>query len=196
MTVMTRPSVVPYIATWSDEQQLSPDPVLGTGEITFPQGTTPLDRDSGGALWMRRQWRAGSGRPEFGRVHPQRQKRAMRRLLCQVCGEPAEEAGQGCLWLLDDHRSDWAGWPEGLMTTYPPVCLPCARVAVRECPQLSAGHIAVRADSEVCGVYGNRYWADGSPPLQGVVEYDDPAIRWVLASQLVRSLTWCTPVDL
>lgn len=118
----------------------------------------------------------------------------MCRLLCQVCGGSADQDAQGMLWLLEDHRTDWDGWPNGLLTTHPPVCAPCARDAVCACPNLLWGCVAVRVGSSaVSGIYGVRH-LPGSPLTPGVVEYGDPAGRWVLASQLVRSLSDCTVV--
>ncbi|GAA2945842.1 MULTISPECIES: hypothetical protein [Streptomyces] len=195
MTCPVRPSVVPYIAAWSTEEQVSPDPVRAD-RLRFPGEPDGLAQ--GEPLWLRRALRQGHGRPLYGRVHPQRQRRAMRALLCQVCGGPADRDERGWLWLLPDGRADWAGWPDGLMTVFPPVCGPCAPVALRECPQLAAGCVAVRVGrSEVCGVYGARYWPDPQvPPTVGVVEDDDPGVRWVLATQLLRSLSWCTVVEL
>ncbi|MFE7330832.1 hypothetical protein ACFU8W_39020 [Streptomyces sp. NPDC057565] len=189
-----RPLVVPYIASWSAEQARSPVVIGPRGGITY-QDEGPYDRDADGYLWLRAPAKQGCGRPEFGRVHPLRQRRVMRRLLCQVCGGPADQDERGTLWLLEDHRTDWEGWPNGLLTTHPPVCVPCAREAVRSCPNLRSGCVAVRVgSSDVSGIYGVRY-LPGSPMTSGVVEYGDPAGRWVLASQLVRGLSDCT-VDL
>lgn len=198
MTV-PRSLVVPHITSWSEEQGRPTRLVVGPrGGIAYPD-ETPYDRDADGILWLRTLINTGGGRPDFGRVHPLRQRWVMRRLLCQVCGGPADKDERGTLWLLEDHRADWDGWPNGLLTAHPPVCVPCAREAVRFCPNLLAGHVAVRVGaSQVCGVYGVRY-LPGRPhlvpsPTATVVEYGDPAGRWVLASQLVRALSDCTVV--
>lgn len=163
---------------------------------------TPDDRDQHGVLWNGRAVRRRTGRPEYGSVHPARQRVAMQHLLCQVCGNAAEQDARGVLWLIEDNRADWSGWPEGLLTTHPPVCLPCAVEAAQSCPHLIERSIAVRVrGSEVCAVHG-RLWlpsAFGVPvrgASKGVVTYGTPAARWVLAGQLVRSLHDCTVVDL
>lgn len=188
-----RPLVVPYIASWSQEQARSPVVIGPRGGIAY-QDEGPYDRDADGYLWLRAPAKQGCGRPEFGRVHPLRQRRVMRRLLCQVCGGSADQNERGTLWLLEDHRADWEGWPNGLLTTHPPVCTPCAGEAVRSCPNLLGRCVAVRVgSSEVSGIYGVRH-LPGGPLTPGVVEYGDPAGRWVLASQLVRSLSDCTVV--
>ena len=153
-----RPDVVPYITAWSAEHLARPVVVAVPGVGLGLQGEIPHDRDADGVLWARMTLQRGCGRPEFGRVHPARQRRAMRRLLCQVCGESADRTGEGVLWLLKEDRGDWPGWPEGMAATHPPVCLGRARAAGRRCPHLATGFVAVRvADSERCGVYGTLY---------------------------------------
>lgn len=130
-------------------------------------------------------------------MHPLRQRRAMRRLLCQVCGGPADRNEHGVLWLLRDHHDDWPNWPEGMANTYPPVCLPCARASIRECPALRRGYVAVRArHCPIVGVYGIRHALAGSlatPSGGTIATYEDPGIDWTLATQLVRSLHDCRP---
>jgi hypothetical protein len=191
---------VPYITTWSTEQPIATTlierPWSGIGYADEILG----DRDENGVLWQRMTSAPGQGRPLFGKVHPLRQRRAMRRLLCGVCGGPPDRTDAGVLWLLRDYRDDWPGWPERMAAVEPPVCLPCARVSVRACPALRRGHVAVRVGrSTVEGVYGIRYHVGQPFPASAddaVVTFDDPAIRWTRASQLVRELTDCTIVSL
>lgn len=195
-----RPSTVPYIAAWSDEAVEAPSILFGgLGGIRYA-GETPADRDDRRLLLQRRLDRPGAGRPQYGIVHTGRQFRAMQELLCQVCSEPADQDDRGTLWLLDDNRADWSGWPNDLLTTYPPVCLPCARLAAEVCPHLAGGSLAVRVgSSDICAAYGQQYLAGPICPLPaavGVVPLDAPAIRWTVASQLVRGLSDCTIVDL
>jgi hypothetical protein len=192
--------IVPYITSWTGELAL-PEQVIGHGlsGIGFAD-ERPRDRDDHDVLWTRRQSRPGTGRPEFRRVHPTRQRRAMRRLLCQVCARPADRNFDGMLFLLTDDRDDWPDWPEGMANTFPPVCLRCARLSINACPALRKGYVAVRARHfPYAGVHGTRY-VPGQPdpiPIDGaVVTYDEFAIRWTCASQLVRTLHDCTIVDL
>ncbi|MFE1959889.1 hypothetical protein [Streptomyces sp. NPDC059479] len=195
-----RPETVPYITAWSAERAPAPI-VTGRPRVGVAYEDEDLfDRDGEGVLWTRALSRPGQGRPVFGDVHPLRQRRAMRRLLCQVCGGPADRNEQGVLWLLGDHREDWPGWPENMAATHPPVCLPCAGQSVQACPHLGRGFAAVRVRSpRVSGVYGARYHPanpfDG--PVEDVVKaYGDCGIRWVVASQLAMELRDCTFVDL
>ncbi|WP_330349687.1 hypothetical protein [Streptomyces sp. NBC_00582] len=197
-----RPDVVPFIAAWSGEPRLRRNVVYAArGGVAFAD-ETPEDRDQFGVLWNSRAMAPGTGRPRYGEVHPDRQCEAMRYLLCQVCGRPADRDRRGVLWLLEDNRADWDGWPNDLLTVHPPICLPCAGKAVEMCPHLVDSNVAVRVHaSEVCGVYG-RVWAPsafGYPVRTAnadVVAYGTAAARWVLAGQLVRSLHGCTIVDL
>lgn len=183
---------VPYITTWSEERPL-PATVIEHPRLGISYADETLgDRDENGVLWQRMPSRPGHGRPQFGKVHPLRQRRAMRRLLCGICGGPADRTEAGVLWLIRDFRGDWPDWPEGMAATEPPVCRPCARISVRACPALRAGYVAARiGDSRVAGVYGIRYQSDGVADDANVA-FEDPGIRWTRAAQLIRELRDCT----
>jgi len=197
---LRRPDVVPYIVAWSAERSIRPQVVTLPGRGIGYLDEVPHDRDSDGVLWTRMTLQQGRGRPEFGRVHPGRQRRVMRRLLCQICAQPADRTEDGVLWLLKDARDDWPGWPEGLAATHPPVCLPCARASVRLCPHLRGGFVAVRVkDFQVHGVYGSLY-QPGSSPLRptadAIAAAHEARARWILATQMIRVLRGCVSVDL
>jgi len=189
-----RQIVVPYITAWTEEKD--PPVVLVErpgGGIAY-RDETLADRDHNGVLWFRTPFRPGQGRPDFGRVHPVRQRRAMQRLLCQVCAGPANTTEDGVLWLLKDHREDWPMWPNGMGVTEPPICLPCVRLSMRLCPALRKRAVVVRAGTFiVAGVYGTLYRADRSLSAIGPanVSFDDPAIGWIRAVSLVRELHDC-----
>ena len=196
-----KPSTVPFIASWSSELVNDPRVILQPllGRIGYA-GEVDSDRDALGLLWQRRPESPYVGSALFGKVHPGRQRRAMRELLCQVCGEPADRDDRGVLWLLEDGRSDYKGWPEDLLTTHPPMCLGCLRRARQECPHLWKGSVAVRVGrSDVCAVYGRRYTLGRLGPLPAeadVVSLESPAVHWTVAAQLVRGLNECTFVSL
>jgi len=196
--VAGRPVIAPYVTAWSAEKD-PPYVVIERpgGGIAYLDETF-ADRDRNGVLWFRTPFRPGQGRPEFGRVHPMRQRRTMLRLLCQVCAGPADRTDDGVLWLLQDHRDDWPSWPNGMGVTEPPICLPCVRMSVRMCPTLRRGAAAVRAQTfPVAGVRGTLY--RGSQPVAvgaASVPLDDPAIGWVRAVNLIRELSDCTILPL
>lgn len=193
------PSTVPFITAWSGETAAEPPLMLRMlGGIAYADETL-TDRDDRGVLMLRRPDRRGVGRPVYGDVHPGRQFLAMTEQRCQVCGEPADEDERGRLWLLEDARTDWSGWPNELVTTHPPTCLPCVREARAQCPHLWRGSVAVRVGkSELCGVYGRRYTASRLGPLPveaGVVPFESPLLWWTVAAQLTRVLLDCTIVS-
>ena len=102
-----RSLIAPYVTAWSGEKD-PPYAVVerpGGGIAYLDESFT--DRDRNGVLWFRTPFQQGQGRPEFGRVHPLRQRRTMLRLLCQVCAGPADRTDDGVLWLLQDHQEDW-----------------------------------------------------------------------------------------
>jgi hypothetical protein len=196
---------VPYVTAWNSERlpartKVITRPLTGIGYLD----ETPDDRDEHGVLWRRVPSSPGVGRPEFGNIHTPRQREAMRDLLCQVCGGPADQTSEGLLWLLKDHRTDWPGWPHRMGVTEPPICLPCAQTARRHCPALRReGHVALRVTGcPVSGISGVLYRPGAVYPAATntgrliMVAFDDPVVRWVQAAHLIREITRCTIVDL
>jgi hypothetical protein len=191
---------VPYVARWSAEE-LPDAPVVETRQGIAYADESSVDRDRNGLLWSRVISRQGIGEPLYRQMHPLRQRRAMRRLLCQVCARPADHNDQGTLWLIQDQRGQWPGWPERAQNTHPPLCLRCARIAVKSCPWLKLGHVAVRAQSFVSGAWGGLYrtgWPELRPLLADAttLQFGDPRLPWLQADQLVRELVDCTFVEL
>jgi hypothetical protein len=191
-------SIAPYITAWSAEQDLPcalverPDSSIGYANELLS------DRDRHGVLWRQTALHHRVGRPEFARVHPLRQRRAMELLLCQVCGGPADQNDDGVLWLQRDYRDDWPQWPEGMASVEPPMCLQCVPVSRQLCPALRRGAVTVRAkECPIVGVRGALYRQSVLAPTvvtAGNFAYDDPAVRRVLASALIRELRGCTIV--
>ncbi|WP_232789040.1 hypothetical protein [Streptomyces odonnellii] len=198
---VARPDIVPYIASWSGEKKVPalvvPNP-RGPG-IGYADEHS-VDRDANGVLWKRVGAGRGKGRPEFGKVHSLRQHRAMRKLLCQVCGGAADRNEDGVLWLVGDYPGDAGGGAGGFTTTHPPVCAPCAIASVRACPHLRKRHVALRAGLVVtAGVQGIVHRPGGlfpEPYDAGGVLYDDTRIHWTVAAQLMVTLRRCTVVEL
>lgn len=196
---LPKPDVVPHVALWSGEQSLTPE-VIATRQGIGYADERPADRDDRGVLWVRREENPTVGDPEYGGVHARRQYLTMRDLLCQGCGGPADRDDQGVLWLHEDDRGKWRDWPERLITTHPPVCLPCARTAIEQCHHLLTNPwVVLRVrDSVLDGVYGQRYIPLGRqviPADSTVVYYEDPQRAWFLAAQAVRTLRGCTILD-
>jgi hypothetical protein len=193
--------VVPYVTMWSGEREPAVTIVERRGGGIGYARENLLDRDERGVLWTRWACSPGRGRPQFGLLHTMRQRRAMIHLLCQVCGEPADrDADGGVLWLRKDHRTDWPDWPEGMRMPEPPVCRPCVGQAVRLCPALRHGAVAVRVrEFPIIGVWGTffRRGPRGPVPVKVTnVNYADPLIGWVQANHLIREVRDCTLIDL
>ena len=191
---------VPYVARWSAEKVLEA-PLVETRQGIAYRDESSVDRDRHGLLWSRVTARPGHGEPLYRQMHPLRQRRAMRRLLCQVCARPADHNQHGTLWLIHEQPNPWPGWPERAQTTHPPLCLRCAHISVKTCPSLRRAHTAVRAHSFVSGAWGGLYrsgWPNPHPFLTGArtVQFGDPRIQWLQADQLTRELIGCTFVDL
>ncbi|MEU7230093.1 hypothetical protein [Streptomyces chrestomyceticus] len=192
------PDLVPYVSRWSAEHEL-PAPVIparGGNGIAFADEQLH-DRDRHGVLWVRRQVNQGAGSPLFAKVHSVRQRYAMRRLRCQVCRQPADRNGQGIRWLLEDGRVDRPDWPDGELTVHPPVCRGnCVEKVTERCPHLRDNWVTVRVREPLLdGIFG-RLYRPGRPlpvPVEKVTRlYGSPDVRWVLASQLVATLSGCT----
>ena len=187
--------VMPYVAMWSGERKL---PAV---VIALPRGgvgyldESASDRDSRGVLWMRYESRPGVGKLVFGDVHSLRQRRVMRRLLCQVCAGVPDRNTDGVLWVMSDYRDDWAGWPNGMATHDAPVCRPCARAAAKRCPALRERPVFFRSKTHpLVGVRGAHYAPSPQGPVAVgdiTVAFDDPRIRWTIAHQLIRQLGDC-----
>ncbi|NGO66831.1 hypothetical protein [Streptomyces boncukensis] len=167
---------------------------------------TREDRDVRGVLWGRVSQSIGpdrlpTGEPKWRMVHPSRQRETMLKLKCQVCVQNARTP-EGILFL--EAKKDgvpMASTP--VRSAQPPVCLRHARLAAKRCPYLAEhGHVALLAQSApLYGVIGtpHAYTDNGLRVLSGddvPVPYGDPALRWFLASQLVRTLRSFTVVDL
>ncbi|MEV7426846.1 hypothetical protein [Streptomyces sp. NPDC091212] len=192
-------SAVPFVASWSGEKAAAPGVIATRRGVAYADETLH-DRDTASVLWTRYGVAQGRGEPLYGSIHPLRQRRAMRRGLCQVCAGPPDRDELGVLWLLDDGRDDRSDWPEGEVTTHPPVCLPCAKRAVRACPHLRTGHVAVRVRHFIPdGVYGTLFRPRAGRLEAGedvVTYYGDPAIGWVIAGQQTATLIGCTVVNI
>ncbi|MEU1824164.1 hypothetical protein ABZ502_17275 [Streptomyces abikoensis] len=181
------------------EQPTDSGLIASGGRVAY-RVSNPQDRDVHGVLWGACGLKPGAGLPQWARVHPQRQRRAMGGQRCQVCAEAADVNNDGVLWLLDGTLPS-----EGTITTHPPVCRRCPRKAVRACPPLrNKGHTLVRVKAPVLeGVYGRLYLPSRThrsglkPGEHAYVPYADASrTRWVVAEQLYATLHGCTPVNL
>lgn len=194
---LTRAGMVPYITAWSGER-LARTPLIARGRTGIAyKYERPGDRDAHGVLWARYTGDSGVGTPRFREVHPRRQRQAMRRLLCQVCGDPADQDERGILWLVGEAEKQWPG---AETTGQPPVCLRCAGLASRACPYLRRQTLALRVRrapiTAAKGIFYHHQHGRLLTAGPATLLYSDPRIRWLRAHQLLRELHDCTVVDL
>lgn len=196
---------VPFIAAWSSETFASPRLVWHGQSIAYTN-ERPRDRDAFGVLWRRVTNTPGLGKPEYGKVHHGRQRRAMGGLLCQVCAKPTrpQATDDGVLFLLGRREYEYDPWPAPILTTHPPVCVRCATIAIRLCPHLRGHYIAIRCGApRLYGVNGSLHMAGiGTAPRKNrvnpidTVAYGSPLKGLVHASQSVMQLDRYRIVDL
>ncbi|WP_435643343.1 hypothetical protein ACR9VJ_18015 [Streptomyces sp. H49] len=194
------PGVVPYIAGYSLERAATPKLCEDTvrGRLAF-KGETPHDRDTFGTLWVRPTIvsRARRGRPLLKTIHPYRQRRAMRDMLCQVCARPPAIPEGPHLFL---GASSVGPIREGELTPSPPVCVVCAGIAVQLCRPLQGGRFTAAwvQHAPFWGVIGDTY-APGTLDLvdrQCRIQYGTREADWTVASWSVAELQGVTPADL
>jgi len=154
---------IPYITRLAGEIVL--DPVRFDGDGLFYDDETIIDRDQYDILWTR-ELILKSGRPEWAQVHSHRQRRCMRKKLCQVCAHPLDKGPYNFVLSNDEYG---ASFFDGTTST-PPVCDECAEVAPSLCPHLSrAGFTTLRVRSfKDVGVYGSIAWYNAAE--QGLVQ--------------------------
>ncbi|GGZ73514.1 hypothetical protein ACFOOM_00730 [Streptomyces echinoruber] len=196
---------VPFIAAWSSEPLRTTPVVLHHGRggagIGYKDEDSDLDRSTGGVLWVRVPATRGVGEAHLAKVHPLRQRAAMDRLLCQVCGEHTyDPRDKRRLFLLAGGED--RPIREGERTAAPPVHAPCAQEAIRDCRALRKGWSAALVRSAlawgVAGIVHDPATLQPLPDRHGdgldFVGYDDPLIRWTLAHREVVRLTGVTPI--
>ena len=200
-----RPTVVPYVTTWSKEQPalFSQLKIRADGFGLAWENERPTERDTHGVLWARVDGER-RGVPCFGAADPLRQRKVMEQMLCQVCAGPSSRTSKGYLFLNPaPDEAPGASWGEEDLTSEGPVCLPCAGLAVEQCRALRRqGAVALRARKVArFGVYGTLFQPDRSGRLVQVTDdihfaYSDPASAWLVAVKLLVELRRCTVVDL
>ncbi|WP_130799529.1 hypothetical protein [Streptomyces otsuchiensis] len=155
----TRPHVVPYITQWSQEGKPQPQLVIRRGRLAFATERT-YDRDEHGILWTRSPSQPGKGRPQYGKVHPLRQRIAMTRLLCQVCGKPADRNHDGVLWLLGQEADQPIRPDEQTVTGHPPSAFRASTPQWQLAPTEQRPPVARHRDCKVRSSELVRGWRD------------------------------------
>ncbi|MCZ0207881.1 hypothetical protein OZK63_20940 [Streptomyces sp. UMAF16] len=199
---------VPFITAWSKEQIPAQELVKvhrssGTTVLGL-RGETDLERQFG-VSWMRMPATRG-GQPQHGLVHALRQRQAMSRLLCQLCGGPTVGTRKDEWTLFLAASADGHPLLSGERTESPPVHAVCARLSVEHCPPLRTRGwtAALVRRTPVWGVAGHVYDPLTLQRLPGAPQHrdgmhripftDSRRIRWTLAARLVITLGDVVPV--
>ncbi|NEC73911.1 hypothetical protein [Streptomyces rochei] len=197
---------VPYIAPWTGEIRAQPRlerrPLNRGGGIAYADEHRLYDRHAG-ILWLRMGAVRGAGTPILAGVNSQRQRQAMDRQLCQVCGETTYGRPDGThLYLLAERE----GRPitEGEQTASPPIHEDCAAEALRDCPHLREGAVAARVERpEPWGIAGMLHDPATLAPRPSTrrggltfLPYTSLKLLWAVAHLDVVSLHGCKPVNL
>lgn len=181
-------AVVPWVTRWTGEYpseedrriELSLDPDGGLWVFQGAEGSGE-EREASGILWQR-EGIARGGKPEFSQVSTYRQRAAMRKRLCQVCGKKIQTPVVN--WLMAEGQLEATDRGEAI-TMNPPTCDGCIPVARELCPHLYAqGSTVVKVlEYELFGVYAESIRlrpseTPGGQPMVShmpgaVIRYDD-----------------------
>jgi hypothetical protein len=179
---------VPWAALWSAEQEIDRENhilIWKQGKLAYAD-EIPGDRRLG-VLWCRHKL-GSHGEPLFGQLHTARQRLAMIKSLCQVCGGSAVNEDGRIAWLIPaDSDTSW--------TMTPPTCEGCQPEALRYCPHLTSKPPVrlTAAKSFPLGVLGDLYQVEdnqvtGVAPRSIVDFRDVDGMCRVLAKQLAVQL--------
>lgn len=185
---------VPWITRWTGEVIQEPYTLEMTRaglRLVYPDGKDGDYTD--GALWQREGLRRG-GEPQYAQVSTYRQRKAMRRGHCQVCGDKITEKPMRFLMPLfgleelDENTH---------LTTQAPTCSECIPLALQLCPHLKhKGYQLLKViDYDLWGFFGEVvYLQEGQVrrmrTFVGMDQHNPPqfSLSQVLAKQQVIKL--------
>lgn len=178
--------VVPWVTLWSAEEV----PPTSTLIDRSPAGIRyrdemPADRLDG-FLWHREGIGRGVGTPVWSQVHARRQRLAMLKRQCQVCGcqLPIERTP----WLIprsEYHRYD--GTDDNTSTA--PTCESCWPIAASRCPHIRTHDaVALYGTAKPWGVIAGLYHPLHSDPRVWV-PFGSNLAPWIIAKQMAVTLS-------
>lgn len=186
---------VPWITRWTEEVIAGPyacNTFTDPPEIVYPGAV----RDRQGVLWMPENWQRG-GKPMFSQMNSARQRLAMRKMLCQVCGEQIHDRPITSWLMTKGQIISRLNLPGGLLTTNPPTCQACMHTALVLCPHLSGRKESIFRITarkwEAYGVTGEAVARDRNGGIAHknniIYRYGDPGARSVLAKMSAMLIT-------
>lgn len=195
-----RSPIVPYVIPRAGEIISHPTPVITPAGVHYADPAQDrLHRD------LDTLWEQCTGTPtgppqHTAELHPARQKKAMEELLCGGCQAPAARHSDGMTWVLplydDTPPANW----DGIHTTIPPMCTPCANTAPQWYPRLREGHVELHVrEADHIGVHGTLYPRPDHPETpdpHALVPYNSPDLPFIVARHVVRELHRTTLIRL
>jgi hypothetical protein len=190
---------VPWVTRWTGEiaegQKVDTGLVNGELRVSYADGIEV--RDDRGVLWQR-EGIDRKGEPQFAQVSAHRQRAAMRKGLCQVCGERITD--RPIRWLMSAHQL--TPLRDGTALTFsPPTCSGCVDVALKACPHLRTNdRLILRVlEYRIWGVWGDMArippeTVDVGPDTvlqvdrRVYINYDRPDLAAAIAKQQVVQL--------
>lgn len=191
---------VPWITRWTEEtskERYSYQTSVNKDGLLRIAYTDGKENREGDLLWQREGINR-QGVPEFKVVSTYRQRSALRKCLCQVCGKKITDRPipwlvpilEGTIEYVDDDTP---------ITIQAPTCTECVDLALKLCPHLKAQgyQLLMVEDYELWGVFGqvSAFSGGGRPTkFQSAVCYDttmygpDFTLAQVLAQQEVAKL--------
>lgn len=184
---------VPWITRWTGEVSHEP---YGYNQqpgrrltVGYPDGKE--NREGNGLLWMREGLGRG-GRPMWADVNTYRQRAAMARCKCQVCGSTIN--ARPVLWLMPTVETMMIEEDGTLKTTTAPTCEACIPLALELCPALPkmGWTICKVLEYEVWGALAELVIPNGDGSIRRIpptdVGYDNPALlpHAVARQQIVK----------
>lgn len=173
---------VPWITRWTNEiigQPYSLERTRDGIRTVYPDGKSE-DR-MGGTLWQREGIMRG-GEPQWKQVSTYRQRFAMRKCACQVCGKKITEKPIQFLLPLSEPEivpPDEFHDEAQVITVTAPTCSECIPLALQLCPHLKRNgyQILKVASYEFWGVYGEVVFTQDNSirRMQTYIEYDSPS---------------------
>lgn len=185
---------VPWITRWTGEVSDTKLKVFyENNRLGIGYEDKNENRDEFGVLW-KREGLTRQGRPQYAEVNTYRQRAAMNKRMCQVCGSKIDE--RPIRWLLT--KDLLHNYEEGMaITRSAPTCSTCIPLARTLCPHLSTvdSMILKVLEYDIWGIYGQAIHIDQESgktyDLRGVHSgYKEPQIplRQLVAFQQVALL--------
>ncbi|GAB1821100.1 hypothetical protein [Herbidospora sp. RD11066] len=196
---------VPYVIAYSGELDTSPikfvrSPIGGL-RLSYEH---PYEGDWRYGALRARSGQSREGQPQWRKLNTRRQWDCMENLLCQVCGNPAQDPATGRVpWIVTDAVFRRVGATGGLASA-PPTCLSCIPVALSLCPHLHASPaMYMVGNSRPASVLADMYTPDAEGRAYFTGEHNVELPLWgstnlpfAFAHQLVMFISEMTPLSM